>query len=358
MKKTAGIKDRVTIIPITKRGYDIALGLESLAGEVRVLRPEDMKGGHLAALVRDAFKSSRAIVFVGAAGIAVRAIAPLLKGKDKDPAVVVMDEKARFAVSLLSGHLGGANRLTEEIASILKATPVVTTATDVNDLPCIEDVALKFNLAIENVRSIKALNSAILAGGPLLVLDKNQERLEDIKSFLNKRAEGLFSLGRSSTDGDGDNAGTCALVSTRLIVSIPERLCARTLIFRPREFVVGVGCRRGTSAEEIEAAIDNALRGHGVSPLCIRKLATIDIKGDEEGLLEFAESRGLELELYTADELNTRAGKGSAFVLSATGARGVSEPAALISSGAEKLWIKKQKTAKVTVAAARVSYTS
>ncbi len=355
MKKTAGVKDRVTIIPITERGYELAAGLESIAEKVRIYRPGEVRGGKLKGLVHEAFTTSRAIVFVGASGIAVRAIAPLLQGKDKDPAVVVMDEKARFVISLLSGHLGGANRLAEEIAAILKATPVVTTATDVNDLPCIEDVALRFNLAIENVRSIKALNSAILAGGPLMILDKNQERLGEIKAFLNKRVEGLFSLGRSSDDGE---AGVCAMVSSRLEVSIPERLRGRTLIFRPREFVVGVGCRRGTTAKEIEEAVDGVFQGQGVSPLCIKNIATIDIKGDEEGLIEFVDKRGLELQLFTADELNTRAGKGSAFVLKATGARAVSEPAALISSGVKELWITKQKTARVTVAVARVSYTS
>jgi len=356
MKKTVGVKDRITIIPITERGYEMALGLGSLAGKVSVYRPEEIKGGRLKGLVREAFATSRAIVFVGASGIAVRSIAPLLQGKDKDPAVVVMDEKARFVISLLSGHLGGANRLAEEIAAILKATPVVTTATDVNNLPCIEDVAVRFNLAIQNVRSIKALNSAILSGGPLLMLDKNQERLGAIKAFFNERVKGLFSLGRSCSDGG--TLGACAIVSSRLEVSLPDRLSDRTLIFRPREFVVGIGCRRGTSAVEIEAAVDGVFRGRGVSPLCIKNLSTIDIKGNEKGLLEFVKSRGLELQLFTAEELNTRAGKGSAFVLAATGARAVSEPAALISSGADKLWIQKQKTARVTVAVARVSYTS
>jgi len=356
VKKTACKKNKVTIFPITQKGHALALGLADIADEVLVYRPGELRGGRLGGLVAKAFKSSVAIVFVGAAGIAVRAIAPLLRGKDKDPAVVVMDEKARFVVSLLSGHLGGANRLAEEIADKLQATPVVTTATDVNNLPCIEDVALKFNMAVENVRAIKALNSAILAGGPVLIIDKNQKRLSDIRAFLLKRGAGVFLFRR--TMPAGKDARAVAIISNFTNVTFPEAQVGCALILRPREFVAGVGCRRGTSEADIRAAVDDVFRRQGISTLCLRNLATIDIKGDEEGLLEFARSRGLELELFSATELNKKAVRSSSFVMSATGARGVSEPAAIISSGAKRLWIKKQKTARVTVALARVSYTS
>ncbi|MFQ5428185.1 MAG: cobalt-precorrin 5A hydrolase [Thermodesulfobacteriota bacterium] len=354
MKKIIGKKDRVTIFPITERGYALATGLASIAGEVRVFRPVELRGGKLRGLVKEAFLSSRAVVFVGASGIAVRAIAPLLKGKEVDPAVLVMDEKARFVISLLSGHLGGANQLAEEIAAILNATAVVTTATDVNNLPCIEDVALEFNLAIENVRGIKAVNSAILAGGPIHIADKNQKRLKAIRGFLGKDAGKIFTFGRLPRHG----ARAVAIISSALNISSPKGFKVPTLRLRPKEFVAGLGCRRGTGAEDIKKAVDRAFKARGISPLCIRNLATIDIKADEAGLLEFAASRGLELELFTAKELNTRATRSSSFVLTTTGAGGVSEPAALLSAGAKRLWLKKQKSARVTVAAARLCFTS
>ncbi|MFQ5479701.1 MAG: cobalt-precorrin 5A hydrolase [Thermodesulfobacteriota bacterium] len=354
MRKTSLKPRSIIIFPFTKKGYALGEALNSLAGTVSIYRPAELKEGKFKALVSEAFSSSRALVFIGAAGIAVRAIAPHLQGKEKDPAVIAMDEKGRFVISLVSGHLGGANRLTEEIARLLNATPVVTTATDVNALPCIEDVAIEFNLAIENVSAIKALNSAILGGKPVHIIEKNRKRLAAIKSFLVKRASGIFTFGSEYRKG----SKAVALISSDLNLKTPPGMSGRTLILRPREFVAGVGCRRGTSGEDIGRTVDSAFKARGVSPLCIRNIATIDIKGDEAGLLEFADSRGLELELFTAKELNTRATRSSSFVLSATGARGVSEPAALISAGAKRLWLKKQKSARVTVAAARVPFTS
>jgi len=354
MKKTPGTEERVTIIPLTERGYEHALALGALGAEVRVCCPADVMGGHLGGLAREAFTSSEALVFVGETDIVVRAIAPLLQGRDKDPAVVVVDEKAEFVLSLICGRSGKANSLIEEIARRLKATPVVSKLEADDNPPCIEDVALRFDLAIENKSSITALNSAIVVGGPLLVFDKNQERLADIKGFLSERVEGLFALGRGSTDGG--NAGTCAIVSSRLEVSVPKSLSARTLILRPREFVAGLACLSGVSADEIGEAVDSLFREHGVSPLCLRNLAAIDTGGGEKGLLEFAESRGLGLELFTADELNARVAGVSAFGMSARGERGVSGPAALISSGAESLWVKKHRRATVTVSVARLPY--
>ncbi len=354
MKKKARIKNICTVFPITERGYALALTLKKLGGEVNIYEPAELRRGRLRGLVKEAFLSSTSLVFIGASGIAVRSIAQLLKGKALDPAVIVIDEMGRFVISLVSGHLGGANRLTEEIAELLKATPVITTATDVHGLPCIEDVALRFNLAIENVSAIKALNTAILGGGPVFIMDNNRKRLSAIREFLNKETSGVFAFGTALPKG----CKTAAIISSTLKVSAPKGLESPPLILRPREFVAGIGCRRGTSARDIKKSVDNAFKGRGVSPLCIRNLATIDIKGNEVGLLEFAKSRGHGLELFTAEELNERAGKGSEFVLAATGARAVAEPAALISSGAKRLWLKKQKSARVTVAAARVSFTS
>src|SRR3989337_1327794 len=121
-----------------------------------------------------------------ASGIVVRSIAPFLKNKAEDPAVVVVDEKGRYVISLLSGHLGGANKLAEDIAKIIGAKPVITTATDVNNLPCIEDIAEKFHLAIEDVKKIKVVNSAIVNGRNAVIVDENIKRLSAIKKFAKR----------------------------------------------------------------------------------------------------------------------------------------------------------------------------
>jgi len=349
-------KREITIFPITERGARLGARLSGLKGKVRLYAPRDLRSGRLKSLVQNAFSDSTALVFIGAAGIAVRSIAPFIKGKEKDPAVVVMDEKARFVLSLLSGHLGGANRLASEIASLIGATPVVTTATDINNLPCIEDLALRFNLAIENPRAIKHLNSAILSGGPVLIIDSRMDRLRAMREFMNKRVKGIF-LFKSSLPAS-IKAEAAAIISPRLNVTLPPGPRTRALILRPREFVVGLGCRRDTPESAIKKAVDSALKSRGISPLAVGSLATIDIKASEKGLTGFAKSRGLEIDFYSADELNKMATKKSAFVMRTTGARGVSEPAALLSSGAKRLWMKKQKSLRVTVAVAKADFTS
>ncbi len=356
MTGKTGKEREIAVFPVTERGMALAERLLGLCGRVRVHAPADLRGGRMKGRVREAFRTGDALVFIGASGIAVRAVAPILKGKERDPAVVVMDERGRFAVSLLSGHLGGANRLAREVAALTGAEPVVTTATDVNDLPCIEDLALGFNLAIENHGAIKALNTAILRGGPVFVIDSNRERLRAMQGSMDKRVKGVFFFRR--TPPASAKAGAAAIITPRLKVALPAGLRPRALILRPREFVVGIGCRRGVGAAEIKRAVDRALRERGMSPLAIRNLATIDLKASEEGLVEFAGSRGLGVDFFTAGELDKRAIRKSAFVMAATGARAVSEPAALLSSGAKRLWMKKKKSPRVTVAVARAGFTS
>ncbi|MBI5826767.1 MAG: cobalamin biosynthesis protein, partial [Deltaproteobacteria bacterium] len=297
-----------------------------------------------------------AILFVSAMGIAVRAIAPHLKGKHLDPAVVVADEAGRFVVSLVSGHLGGANRLAERIAAILGATAVITTATDAMGLPCVEDIAQRFSCGIEDIRKIKRVNSAIVNGGRVVIVDRRPCRLKAIKKAYG--ASKAFTFKRTLPEDVGlDRAVVLITAETE---EVPEGIRDKTLILRPREFVVGIGCRRGVTAREISEAFNEILGRAGVSPLSVRNLASIDMKGDEQGLLRFARRMGLDIEFFTPEELNSvrPPSGGSKFVREKTGAAGVCEPAALFSAGARSLWVKKIKAGRVTAAMARAPFTS
>jgi cobalt-precorrin 5A hydrolase len=306
--------------------------------------------GGLKRLVRAAFDARSDILFITASGIAVRSVAPFLRGKHLDPAVVAMDEGGGFVISLLSGHLGGANRLARELAAFFGATPVITTATDVAGLPCVEDLAERFSLAIDDVRKIKAINSAVLKGEKVPVIDRDPKRRKEAGLIFGASFRFVSRLPERL-----DKHRAFVMVSSRTGV-VPAEIKRKTLVLRPREFAVGVGCRRGVTVEEVSTAISKALKDSGVSPLSIKNLATIDIKKDEEGLTGFAARAGVPMEFFTAAELNTvkpPSGR-SRMVEEKTGAGGVSEPAALLSAGVKRLWLKKRIFKRVTVAVARV----
>lgn len=351
----------ISLFPVTENGYSLALKLKKKLAGVTVCKPGELRGGRLFRKVKEAFGASDALVFVCASGIAVRAVSPLLKGKHVDPAVIVMDEKGGFVISLLSGHLGGANRLAGKIASLIGATPVITTATDVMGLPCVEDIAERFSLSIEDVKKIKVVNSAIVkrtgaaGGAAVLVVDEDPARLAAVKKAFGKTP--VFGFKKRLPD-DLEGFRACVLITS--LTGKKNAASGRIMALRPKEFVAGVGCKRGVRAGEVEEALNEALKKAGVSPLSVRNLATIDIKKDEKGLLLFAKRARLSVEFFSSSELNgiKRLPSGSSrVVMEKTGAGGVCEPAALLSSGAKRIWLKKIKTERVTVALARVPFT-
>jgi len=341
----------IAVFAVRKEGLKIA---ERITGPgVKVYPPEMLKGGGLKREAALAWKGSRAIVFIGAAGIAVRTIAPLVRDKAADPAVVVVDDAGRFVVSILSGHLGGANRLTKKMARLIGATPVVTTATDSMGLPCAEDMAERFDLSIEDTRKIKRINSAILDNKEVFIIDANRTRLASMKKAYGRFANFVFR--RSFRQGKSD---TVFISITPFTAGLPKGLKAGTLIMRPKEFVAGIGCKRGAGANEIERAFGLALKRKGLSPLSIRKVATIDIKKDEQGLLRFARKHGFKIDFFSPGELNKKTGKVSRTVFKHTGAGAVSEPAAILGAGALRLWSRKITVGSVTTALAREPFTS
>lgn len=347
-----GEAKKIAVFAVRKEGLKVAERILGLGG-VSIYPPVMLKGGGLKRKAAEAWKGFGALVFIGAAGIAVRTIAPFLKDKSSDPAVVVIDDGGKFAVSLLSGHLGGANSLAIRIAALIKATPVVTTATDSRGLPCVEDIAGRFKLGIEDLKKIKKINSAILDNRKVLIVDRNRARLA-----LMKKAYGGFDFFGFRRDFPSGKSGRVCLAVTPFAGGVPGRLKASTLILRPREFVAGIGCKRGASAVEISRAFTEALKKNDIAAASIKKLATIDIKKDEPGLLRFAGKHGFEVDFFKPRELSKRTKKISVTVLKHTGAGGVSEPAALLGARAKRLWSRKIITGKVTVALAREPFTS
>ncbi len=336
------------VFALTERGAGLAAKIAAAIGPAEVLKPAALADGGLKKEAAKAFRRREALVFISATGIAIRSVAPLLKGKHLDPAVVVVDERGRFSISLLSGHMGGANRLAAAVAKAIGATPVITTATDIWGLPSAEDLAESFSLVIEDPKKIKAVNSAILGAAKVFVADGNLARRKE----AGKRFKGVFTCRKALPKKPGPK-DACVVISSR-VEPIPAAFAGRTLVLRPREIAVGVGCGKGVPKAMIKKALVETFAAARLSTLSIRNLATIDIKKNEKGLKALAKELGVPIEVYPAAGLNRVKGPSvaSRAVMKATGAAAVAEPAALISSGAKKLCIRKTKTGHVTIAAA------
>ncbi len=286
------------------------------------------------------FRSANALVFVGAAGIAARAVAPFLAGKAKDPAVVVVDDNARFAVSLLSGHLGGANDLAKRIAGILGATPVVTTATDGAGVFAVDDWARRAGLIITNPERIQAVSSKLLSGTPVL-----------LRSAF--PVDGALPPGVFPADEDDAPDIVIALARPRKA----EQPAA--LHLAPRIAALGVGCRRGTPQEAVEEAFQKFCDATGIPPEAFALAASIDRKKDEPGLLAFCKAHALPFATFPAETLaalpppeDGEHFTASPFVAAATGVDNVCERAAVAVSEAGALVARKMIFPGVTLAAA------
>ena len=260
------------------------------------------------------FQEADALVFVCASGIAVRAVAPHVKDKRTDPAVLVLDEGGTFVIPLLSGHLGGANALAEALAKQLGATPVLTTATDVNGLFAVDVFAKANDLYIEDMALAKAVSAALLAG-------------EKVGFRSDLPVEGALPAGLTAGEAD---LGI-------LVSAADEKPFPRTLRLIPRRYTAGLGCRRGKSEEELEAFLMENLARCGVGVYELKALASIDLKKDEPGLVSLAGKLAVPFLTYSAEELQQVSGDftPSAFVKETTGVDSVCERAAVLASGGQ-----------------------
>lgn len=277
------------------------------------------------------------IIFIGAAGIAVRTMAPYVKSKRTDPAVVVIDEKGQFVISLLSGHLGGANQLTEEIAEHLAAIPVITTATDVNHKFAVDVFAKKNHLWISDMTLAKEVSARILRG----------ERLTAGMGTGFRKGEKIFNCPelileeRDSPDGRKGS----------FWIQVEE---GKILHLFPQNLVLGVGCRRGITEEKIEETVKKVLDKYEINSHRIKKITSIDLKKEEPGLVAAAKHWKLPFETFSSEELQKTEGEFScsAFVNQITGVDNVCERSAVLGSRGGVLLIKKQAREGVTVACA------
>jgi cobalt-precorrin 5A hydrolase len=350
---------RIAVIAITRNGALLGKKLrESLAGAELYVSSRYagragtdrviFESGDLKELLASLWSEVDGFVLIMATGIVVRMIAPLLESKQTDPAVVSMDDAGRFAISLTSGHLGGANELAERCAFVSGARAVITTATDVNNLPSFDMLAREQGWVIDDISRIKTLNSLLLDGEEIAVVDPGGQT----RCWFH--GCGKLSFYETFAEAMDSRARGFLFVTNRHLP--PQALPDNLLILRPRNLVLGIGCNRGTPVDEIDEFVTTHLKRIFVSLKSVRCIASAVAKQDETGLIAFAERYGIPLEFFESEELNRVAcpSPPSEHARAAIGAVGVAEPAALLASGGGRLMLQKVKSGNVTLAVAEM----
>lgn len=371
----AGIR-RVLLITCSVRGYatmqKLAKKLGNISGGEIITKvkcealPEVSMKETVKACVDEYFEQVDAIVFVTASGIAVRSVAEHLAHKSEDPAIVCMDECGKHVISLVSGHAGGANALTQMLADVMWATPVITTATDVEGRFSIDDYAREHNLVVTDWAKAKSISAEVLAARaepvwieePVVTQGEEKGACEIRKELKSTGIDGCKNRVdgcENEVDGCGNRIDGCEnridgsenkvdgcenrvdvkrlQIGSHQVIITPKDVPvdAQTLQLIPRCIVAGVGCKKGTPVDKIEHAVQEAFAKAGLRMEALCAVASIDLKKEETGLLEFCESRNVPFETYAAEELQAVPGTYSAseFVSGVTGVDNVCERSAV-----------------------------
>lgn len=352
---------KLAVISVTRNGAELAARLQKiLPGPVALFakagrhgRTNQQEYDSLSELVSAIFSNYDGLIFIMSTGIVVRVIAPFVQDKRYDPAVVVMDDLGRHVVSLLSGHIGGANELTRSISQLIGADPVITTATDIANRPAADILAVKLNLVMEPFEKMKTINAAIAAGERVRFFIDPE--LPDRGEYAVKAAAlgiQLEDMGQLAQDGLYDAA--VIITSRELDILKPH------LYLRPACLAAGIGCRRGVPGAEILAALKDACREAGHSIKSVAVLGSTVVKNDEVGLLSAAEQLEIPIEFFSNEQIQTKIDshglETSPFVKQQIGVGNVCEPAAMLAGLADRLILPRKKYSKITVALAPVTF--
>ena len=361
---TGAKKNRTAILSVSERGAKLGQRIKSLVAphadcyekENRPSGGEAIYFDSLKHHIGQIFKDYDQVLCIMALGIVVRMIAPYIEHKSKDPAIVVMDEAGHHVISLLSGHLGGANEWTQSISLAIDADPVITTATDVNGLPAPDVLARHEHLLVDDFHTLVDVNSAVVAGESVnyyideTLVDAN--RLRDAAA-LHIGTHGTVQVVDVFTLPETDGVRR-VVITDKVITEYTEQL-----ILRPRTYTMGIGCRRDTPKELILDAITQSLQTHKLSPKSIVTAASVIVKQDEVGLLEAVNELGWSIHFYTQEEIapviEEQDLKESTFVKGTIGVGNVCETTALLAAKSQTLIQYKTVYPKTTVAIAQVT---
>jgi cobalt-precorrin 5A hydrolase len=345
------------IYAITKHGITIAQRLRNDMHDADVFVSEKMidaarlvlgladslpLGLPMGPTLKQTFTAYDCHIFVISIGAVVRMIAPLLSDKKVDPAVVCVDDAARFSICVLSGHVGRGNHFTDRVAHTLNAQAIVTTASDVLGTLTVDILGRDLGWQLDDPdRNITRGCAAVVNAAPVIFV---QEACEAAWWPLEKPLPPGVSYLTSLEKVDPAHFEILLIATDRDLRASHPTHWANAVIYRPKSLVLGVGCDRGTTPAMVKRGVTNLLERNGLSIKCVRAVATIDKKSDEAAIVELAQDLGCPLRFYSANELDQAVGieNPSATVMKYVGTRGVAEPAALLAAGASSLLVPKQ----------------
>ena len=348
--------DRISVIAITKNGVKIASRLKGTPG-CRIYAPAKLDTGDAgirwyqeptSAKIGSLFEAGGALVCLFSLGAVIRLIAPHMKSKKTDPAVIVIDDGANFVISVLSGHIGGANRLTVDLAGKLGATAVITTAADVNRTVAVDMVGREFGWEIEDDSTVTRVSAMMVNAEKIGLLQEAGEMNwwsgplpENITRYSDmEELAGSGSMGH-------------LIISDVALESVPEN----SVIYRPKTLVVGVGLHGDTSKEKIRAGIQESLDRFGLYPGSVARIASIRKPEDVQGLVQFGQESGIPIEYIDREDLAQVNTPNPSRVVSAfEGTPSVSEAAAILASGGGLVVEKQKFPPDLTVAVARIEH--
>lgn len=324
-----------------EKGDEEQLHITLFSGSVRLLLPS-------------LFQTYKGIIFLISLGAIVRMIAPLIKDKKTDPAVVVIDESGEYVISVLSGHLGGANELTQEVAEILRARPVITTASDVQKTISVDLFGRHLGWEWETGEKLTSVSASVVNEEHVAIIQESGERNWWNYGFPLPKAIKLYP---TINDALLKKPEAALVITHRILQKREQAILENGILYRPKVIVLGIGCNRGTEMDEIEQLIEQTLAELQFSIKSIKAICSIDLKANEKGLLAITEKYNWEFVCYSAEQLNrVPIEKPSETVFKYTGAYGVSEPAARLYSGTEKLSLIKKKSGNVTISVAVIPF--
>jgi cobalt-precorrin 5A hydrolase len=308
--------------------------------------------------VADLWPQVDGLICLFSLGVVVRSVAPHLKSKHEDPAVVCVDEAGAFAIAVLSGHVGGANALAEQVSGILGAQAVITTASDSLGTLAVDILGRELGWVLEGKEKATAVSAAVVHGSPVAFVQECGSKNWWARARPLPENIKVFGCVEDAL-GQRQDWGAVLVVSDRDTETLNMALGAlagQALYYRPKTLFIGMGCDRGLALARLQFLAENALAKLGLSALSVAGLASVDLKKDEEGLIALAQGLGVPFTTYTAQELNQIPGvaPSSAFVFTHTGAHAVAEPAALRLAGpGSALILNKIKGQGCTLALAR-----
>jgi cobalt-precorrin 5A hydrolase len=348
---------KTAVVAITKHGIDIARRIKKKMPESEIYVPAKHSDGgtdinwfseQSTQLVGSLFKTHDALICVFSLGAVIRIIAPHLVDKKSDPAVIVIDDRANHVISVLSGHLGGANALARLVASFLDARPVITTAADVNETIAVDLVGREFGWTIENFENVTRTSAFMVNEERIAVFQDAGER-----NWWHAQLPKNVALVEGIDQIKSPEFKAGLVISDRAI-SDPE-IRSKSVIYRPKSLVVGIGLHWDTSKDVIESGVKTVFDEKGLSFQSIRNISSINSEARVKGLEEYSKQYGIPVEIYDKDKLATvSVPNPSEMVQKFEGTASVSEASSLLSSKGELIVPKQKFPPNLTVAVSRI----